>query len=137
MDKYFVVGLFYNDDSRTFTDILLYGQEWSLLILNLLWFLVIDWLSNWNIILAATATYFLDILIVMVRDTLGKKNIARKTMVDEKFLIWSILESSICKVDIRWIIPPNSANLVTRYHRLESKFHQMRVKEPMADIHSA
>ena len=36
MDKYFVVGLFYNDDSRTFTDILLYGQEWSLLILNLL-----------------------------------------------------------------------------------------------------
>ena len=87
MDKYFVVGLFYNDDSRTFTDTLLYGQEWSLLILNLLWFLVIDWLSNWNIILAATATYFLDILIVMVRDTLGKKNIARKTMVDEKFLI--------------------------------------------------
>lgn len=87
MDKYFVVGLFYNDDSRTFTDILLYGQEWSLLILNLLWFLVIDWLSNWNIILAATATYFLDILIVMVRDTLGKKNIAWKTMVDEKFLI--------------------------------------------------
>lgn len=87
MDKYFVVGLFYNDDSRTFTDILLYGQEWSLLILNLLWFLVIDWLSNWNIILAATATYFLNILIVMVRDTLGKKNIARKTMVDEKFLI--------------------------------------------------
>lgn len=87
MDKYFFVGLFYNDDSRTFTDILLYGQEWSLLILNLLWFLVIDWLSNWNIILAATATYFLDILIVMVRDTLGKKNIARKTMVDEKFLI--------------------------------------------------
>lgn len=87
MDKYFVVGLFYSDDSRTFTDILLYGQEWSLLILNLLWFLVIDWLSNWNIILAATATYFLDILIVMVRDTLGKKNIARKTMVDEKFLI--------------------------------------------------
>ena len=87
MDKYFVVGFFYNDDSRTFTDILLYGQEWSLLILNLLWFLVIDWLSDWNIILAATVTYFLDILIVMVRDTLGKKNIARKTMVDEKFLI--------------------------------------------------
>ena len=87
MDKCFVVGLFYNDDSRTFTDILLYGQEWSLLLLNLLWLLVIDWLSNWNIILAATVIYFLDILIVMVRDSLGKKNIARKTMVDEKFLI--------------------------------------------------
>lgn len=87
MEKYFVVGLFYNDDSRTFTDILLYGQEWSLLLLNLLWLLVIDWLSNWNIILAATVIYFLDILIVMVRDSVGKKNIARKTMVDEKFLI--------------------------------------------------
>lgn len=87
MDKCFVVGLFYNDDSRTFTDILLYGQEWSLLLLNLLWLLVIDWLSNWNIILAATVIYFLDILIVMVRDSVGKKNIARKTMVDEKFLI--------------------------------------------------
>ena len=101
MDKCFVVGLFYNDDSRTFTDILLYGQEWSLLLLNLLWLLVIDWLSNWNIILAATVIYFLDILIVMVRDSLGKKNIARKTMVDEKFLIWFLIESSICKVGLR------------------------------------
>ena len=101
MDKCFVVGLFYNDDSRTFTDILLYGQEWSLLLLNLLWLLVIDWLSNWNIILAATVIYFLDILIVMVRDSVGKKNIARKTMVDEKFLIWFLIESSICKVGLR------------------------------------
>ena len=101
MDKCFVVGLFYNDDSRTFTDILLYGQEWSLLLLNLLWLLVIDWLSKWNIILAATVIYFLDILIVMVRDSLGKKNIARKTMVDEKFLIWFLIESSICKVELR------------------------------------
>ena len=101
MDKCFVVGLFYNDDSRTFTDILLYGQEWSLLLLNLLWLLIIDWLSSWNIVLAATVIYFLDILIVMVRDSLGKKNIARKTMVDEKFLIWFLIESSICKVGLR------------------------------------
>lgn len=80
-------GHFYNDDSRAFSEVLLYGQEWSLLIFNLFLFMVIDWASNWNIILAAIITYFVDIAIVTIRDTMGKKNLADKTMVDERFLI--------------------------------------------------
>jgi len=99
-DKYFMEKLlknelqppldkcqFYNDDSRAFSEVLLYGQEWSLLIFSLFLFMVIDWASNWNIILAAIITYFVDIAIVTIRDSMGKKNLADKTMVDERFLI--------------------------------------------------
>ena len=81
------LGIFYNDDGRAFTDILLYGQEWSLLIFNLLFFIVVDWMSSWNSILAAVCAYFIDIIIVSLRDSFGKKNLASKTMVDERFLI--------------------------------------------------
>jgi len=79
--------VFYNDDGRSFTSILLYGQEWNLLIFNTLLFLVFDWLTNWNSIVAGFIAYLVDIVIVAVRDSFGKKNLASKTMVDERFLI--------------------------------------------------
>ena len=80
-------GIFFNDDSKSFTTALLYGVEWSLLLFDLLLFAVIDMAAT-NYILAAVITYFGDVLIVAVRDTLGKKNLARKTLVHERFLIW-------------------------------------------------
>ena len=79
-------GIFFNDDSKSFTTALLYGVEWSLLLFDLLLFAVIDMAAT-NYILAAVVTYFGDVLIVAVRDTLGKKNLARKTLVHERFLI--------------------------------------------------
>jgi len=80
-------SVFYNDDGRSFTSILLYGQEWSLLLFNLLLFLIVDWLSGWNAILAGFIAYMAEIIITSVRDSFGKKNLAEKTMVDERFLI--------------------------------------------------
>ena len=84
---YISTGIFYNDDGRSFTSILLYGQEWSLLLFNLLLFLIVDWLSGWNAILAGFVAYMAEIIITSVRDSFGKKNLAAKTMVDERFLI--------------------------------------------------
>ena len=81
------VGIFYNDDGRSFTSILLYGQEWSFLLFNLLLFLITDWASGWNSIVAGFVAYLVDIVLVAVRDSLGRKNLADKTMVDERFLI--------------------------------------------------
>ncbi|XP_012554486.2 meckelin isoform X1 [Hydra vulgaris] len=80
-------SIFYNDERRVFTEVLLYGQEWNLLLFTLLFYLVVDWLSGYNTILAVVLSYFIDSAIVSVRHTFGKKNLARKTMVDQRFLI--------------------------------------------------
>ena len=79
-------GIFYNDDGKSFTNMLLYGVEWSLLVFDILFFAIVD-LASTNFTLAAVLTYFADAVIVEVRDSLGKKNLARKTLVDERFLI--------------------------------------------------
>ena len=82
LDKAF----FYTDSGRSFTSNLLYGVEWSLLLFDILFFALIDMAAS-NYILAAVLTYFVDILIVTARDSFGKKNLARKTLVHERFLI--------------------------------------------------
>eukprot|EP00795_Rhopilema_esculentum_P008416 gene8416-14397_t len=82
LDKAF----FYKDSGRSFTSNLLYGVEWSLLLFDILFFALIDMAAS-NYILAAVLTYFVDILIATARDSFGKKNLARKTLVHERFLI--------------------------------------------------
>ena len=82
MDK----GFFYKDDTKSFTRALLYGAEWSLLLFDILLFAVIDMAAS-NYVLAAVITYFVDMIIITARDSLGKKNLARKTLVHERFLI--------------------------------------------------
>lgn len=79
-------GFFYKDDRKSFTQVLLYGVEWSLLLFDLFMFAIIDMAAS-NYILAALITYFVEVFIVTARDTLGKKNLARKTLVHERFLI--------------------------------------------------
>ena len=79
-------GFFYKDDTKSFTSALLYGAEWSLLLFDILLFAVVDMAAS-NYILSAVITYFVDIIITTARDSLGKKNLARKTLVHERFLI--------------------------------------------------
>jgi len=79
-------GFFYKDDTKSFTSALLYGAEWSLLLFDIFLFAIVD-MSASNYILAAAITYFVDIVIITVRDSFGKKNLARKTLVHERFLI--------------------------------------------------
>ncbi|XP_074646221.1 meckelin-like isoform X2 [Tubulanus polymorphus] len=79
-------GAFYNDDGHSFDHVLFYGNESTLLTFDIFLFCVVDLISQ-NFILAAIITYLIDQLLVLVRDSLGKKNLARKTLVDERFLI--------------------------------------------------
>uniref|UniRef100_A0AAY5L6M0 Transmembrane protein 67 n=1 Tax=Esox lucius TaxID=8010 RepID=A0AAY5L6M0_ESOLU len=82
MDK----SIFYNDDSHSFSDILFYGNEATLLIFDTLFFCVVD-LGAQSFVLAAILTYAQQLLFRLIRDTVGRRNLANKTLVDKRFLI--------------------------------------------------
>ncbi len=79
-------GFFYNDEGKSFVSGFLYGAEWSLLLFDIFLFGIVDFAAT-NYTLAAVITYFADMIIVAARATFGKKNLARKTLVHERFLI--------------------------------------------------
>ncbi|KAL0985354.1 hypothetical protein UPYG_G00155850 [Umbra pygmaea] len=82
MDK----SIFYNDDSHSFSDVLFYGNEATLLIFDTLFFCVVD-LGAQSFILAAILTYAQQLIFRLIRNTIGQKNLANKTLVDQRFLI--------------------------------------------------
>ncbi|XP_046498606.1 meckelin isoform X3 [Equus quagga] len=79
-------SIFYNDESYSFSSVLYYGNEATLLIYDLLFFCVVD-LAYQNFILAAFLTYLQQEIFRFVRNTVGQKNLASKTLVDQRFLI--------------------------------------------------
>lgn len=79
-------ALFYNDEGHGFDTVLFYGNEWNLMLFDMVIFTLIDLLAA-DFVLAAFITYILGQLLVLVRDSLGRRNLARKTLVDERFLI--------------------------------------------------
>eukprot|EP00064_Thunnus_orientalis_P003086 superscaffoldBa00000245_g3094 len=79
-------SIFYNDDAHSFSDVLFYGNEATLLMFDTLFFCVVD-LGSQSFILAAVLTYVQQTIFRMIRIALGRKNLVNKTMVDERFLI--------------------------------------------------
>ena len=79
-------ALFYNDDSRSFTNVFFFGHEWTLLLWEVLFFAIVDYVAL-NLVLAGVLTYLQGRILKSIREILGKKNLARKTLVDERFLI--------------------------------------------------
>ena len=79
-------ALFYNDDGHGFTSALLYGNEWNLLLFDIVIFTFTDMFAS-DFVLASFVTYTVGQLLVLSRDSLGRRNLARKTLVDERFLI--------------------------------------------------
>ncbi|XP_055968653.1 meckelin [Sorex fumeus] len=79
-------SIFYNDESYSFSSVLYYGNEGVLLIFDLLFFCVVD-LACQNFILAACLTYLQQEIFRFIRITVGQKNLASKTLVDQRFLI--------------------------------------------------
>uniref|UniRef100_A0A8I3ZZJ7 Transmembrane protein 67 n=1 Tax=Callithrix jacchus TaxID=9483 RepID=A0A8I3ZZJ7_CALJA len=79
-------SIFYNDESYSFSSVLYYGNEATLLIFDLLFFCVVD-LACQNFILAAFLTYLQQEIFRYIRNTVGQKNLASKTLVDQRFLI--------------------------------------------------
>ncbi|CAF3493209.1 unnamed protein product [Adineta steineri] len=79
-------SLFFVDNEKTFTEILFYGEENSLFIWNIITFLFIDFLSS-NYVLAAIVTYLLNLIAVALRNSFGRKNLSKKTLVPRELLI--------------------------------------------------
>ncbi|XP_063183263.1 meckelin isoform X1 [Chroicocephalus ridibundus] len=79
-------SIFYNDEGHSFSDVLYYGNETTLLIFDILFFSIVD-LASQSFVLAAILTYLQQEIFRFIRNTLGQKNLASKTLVDERFLI--------------------------------------------------
>ncbi|THD26645.1 Meckelin [Fasciola hepatica] len=79
-------GLFYLDDGNSFGDVLYYGNEILLFVFDALLFCLVDLLGN-NLILDALIALLVSTIICQLRSDLGRRNLARKTMIDERFLI--------------------------------------------------
>ncbi|NXY71476.1 MKS3 protein, partial [Glareola pratincola] len=79
-------SIFYNDEGHSFSDVLYYGNETTLLIFDILFFSIVD-LASQSFVLAAVLTYLQQEIFRFIRNTLGQKNLASKTLVDERFLI--------------------------------------------------
>ncbi|XP_069477453.1 meckelin [Ambystoma mexicanum] len=79
-------SIFYNDESHSFSDVLFYGNESTLLIFDTLFFSVVD-LASQNFVLAAILTYLQQEIFRFIRITMGQRNLAAKTLVDKRFLI--------------------------------------------------
>ncbi|KAI1894152.1 hypothetical protein AGOR_G00112870 [Albula goreensis] len=79
-------SIFYNDESHSFSDVLYYGNEATLLIFDTLFFCVVD-LGSQSFVLAAILTYVEQLVFRFLRNSIGRRNLAAKTLVDERFLI--------------------------------------------------
>ena len=74
------------DTTFAFTRTLLLGLEYDLVILLLLFYACVDFLFN-NTFASIVSTYIVDRILVAARHHWGKLNMARKTLIDERFLI--------------------------------------------------
>ena len=79
-------AIFYNDDGRSFNSILFYGNEWTLMFFDLLTFAAMDLIYP-DYVLAGIMSYILSKIVLLLRNKLGRSNLTRKTLVDERFLI--------------------------------------------------
>uniref|UniRef100_A0A8C6FF93 Transmembrane protein 67 n=1 Tax=Moschus moschiferus TaxID=68415 RepID=A0A8C6FF93_MOSMO len=79
-------SIFYNDEGYSFSSVLYYGNEATLLIYDLMFFCVVD-LACQNFTLAAFLTYLQQEIFRFIRNAVGQKNLASKTLVDQRFLI--------------------------------------------------
>ncbi|UJR38008.1 hypothetical protein I4U23_030690 [Adineta vaga] len=79
-------SIFFVDPEKNFRRAMFAGHENSLFVWNMATFLFIDYFA-FNYVLAAVITYVLNLIAVKMRVSLGRRNLAKKTLVDKRFLI--------------------------------------------------
>ncbi|XP_022100949.1 meckelin-like isoform X1 [Acanthaster planci] len=79
-------GFFFNDGGHAFNNALFHGNESTLQLFELLLFCIVDLMFT-NFVLAAIVTYIGSLFLLKVRAAGGRANLAKKTLVDERFLI--------------------------------------------------
>ncbi|XP_077294950.1 meckelin [Arctopsyche grandis] len=73
-------------DSQSFQRTIWYGQEWTLVTFDLYLFCLVQ-ITTGSYVVAALVTAVVWKFLEMCRQYAGKKNLAKKTLVDERFLI--------------------------------------------------
>ncbi|CAM9570287.1 unnamed protein product [Lampetra planeri] len=76
----------YNDESHSFSNVLYYGHEATLLLLDTLLFCIID-MGTQDFTLATIITFVVQTLFRSIRESFSRRNLVKKTLVDERFLI--------------------------------------------------
>ncbi|CAH0381316.1 unnamed protein product [Bemisia tabaci] len=79
-------GIFYYDNGHSFDDVMFYGNEFTLFTFDIILFSCCQIFSQ-NYLLSAIYTAFVAKLITVFRSIWGRKNLAKKTLIDERFLI--------------------------------------------------
>jgi meckelin len=79
-------GIFYPDPAANFATATFFGNELSLFCFDFLVFACVDFLAG-NYVAGAFVTFVCYTLVREITSTLAKRNLARKTMIDERFLI--------------------------------------------------
>lgn len=80
------MSVLYTDPSALFSRTLFYNNELALLLFDTLLFSVVD-LGTQDFVLAAIVTFVVQKLVKMLRHSLGRRNLAAKTLVEKQFLI--------------------------------------------------
>ena len=86
MSTFRSIPFFYKDPALSIDRVFLMGREFSLILMEILVFGVID-LGSGNAFIAAFVTFVWSTGLGMLRGMLGEANIAKKTLVDKRFLI--------------------------------------------------
>ena len=79
-------AVFYTDNGHSFDSVLLYGNEFSLTIFEVLVFAFTDLFAS-DFLISALVTYLVSKAMSVVRYTAGRANLATKTLIDRRFLI--------------------------------------------------
>ena len=79
-------GVFYNDDNHSFDQVLLYGRQMPFFMFLLLRFALLLYLTN-SWVGAGFFAYFTQLVLIYIRKSWGKTNLAGKTLIDHRFLI--------------------------------------------------
>ncbi|XP_060109840.1 meckelin-like [Heteronotia binoei] len=80
------VSVLYNDESALFGRVFFYNHELTLLFFEALVFCAVD-LGVQDFVLATIVTFVVQKLVQILREALGKRNLAEKTLVENQFLI--------------------------------------------------
>ncbi|XP_063221567.1 meckelin isoform X2 [Bacillus rossius redtenbacheri] len=79
-------GMFYIDNGHSFGKVIFYGNEFTLATFELILFSFVDIMFQ-NFLLAAIVVAVVGKTVALVRKVCGKKNLAKKTLIDERFLV--------------------------------------------------
>ncbi|XP_067004734.2 meckelin [Anabrus simplex] len=79
-------GIFYTDSGQSFDKVLFYGNEFTLASFDIMLFSFMEVIFQ-DYLIAIIVTALVAKLLVHVRKVGGRRNLARKTLIDERFLI--------------------------------------------------